>query len=240
MPGWRGSSTFSHSWRSPRAGPRGRDQPERLGCQDREQARRSQESTGRGRRLCVVYAAMFPIYLWKLYDRFCDGCRGSCALGSLLLVGGVLFVALHAVSDVGIYGVLDGKSAYGAHHDPGVSYTLYLMTYALDSVADIFGSLPVSLQGCSCSEGGVAAAGLGGSRSSPRPCSSSGLRPRRSHGVVGLVLDLIGFVLFLFFVLASSVILLRRESTGPRSRSSRVRQLWRAPVCHPVPAYGGS
>ncbi|MGO9853609.1 MAG: hypothetical protein ACLPYY_00990, partial [Acidimicrobiales bacterium] len=51
---------------------------------------------------CVVYAAMFPIYLWKLYDRLlhtdADGLR---ALGALLLVGGVLFVALHAVSDIG-------------------------------------------------------------------------------------------------------------------------------------------
>jgi hypothetical protein len=60
----------------------------------------------------------------------------------LLLVGGVLFVALHAVSDIGIYGVLDGKLAtFGAQHDHSVSYTLYLLTYAVDSVADVFGGL---------------------------------------------------------------------------------------------------
>ena len=47
--------------------------------------------------LCVVYTAMFPIYLWKLYDLFLrTDADGSRALGSLLLVGGVLFVALHA------------------------------------------------------------------------------------------------------------------------------------------------
>jgi len=64
--------------------------------------------------LCVVYAAVFPIYLWKLYDRLLrTDADGSRALGALLLVGGVLFVALHAVSDVGIYGVLDGKLASG-------------------------------------------------------------------------------------------------------------------------------
>jgi hypothetical protein len=93
--------------------------------------------------LCVVYAATFPIYLWKLYDLLLrKDTDGAGALGSLLLVGGVLFVALHAVSDVGIYGLLVGKVAlFGAHHDQGISYTLYLMTYALDSVADIFGSL---------------------------------------------------------------------------------------------------
>lgn len=165
--------------------------------------------------LCVVYAAMFPIYLWKLYDLFlrtdADGSRG---LGSLLLVGGVLFVALHAVSDVAIYGVLVGKLAsYGAHLDQGLSYTLYLMTYALDSVADIFGSLFAFAAGVLVFRSGVLprwlawvsilvaillfgqAFGLGGVIAS-----------------FGLVLDLIGFVLLLFFVLASCVILLRRES----------------------------
>ena len=86
---------------------------------------------------------MFPIYLWKLYDHLLDtGEEGSRGLGSLMLVGGVLFVALHAVSDIGIYGVLDGKlTTFGAQHDHSVSYTLYLLTYAVDSVADVFGSL---------------------------------------------------------------------------------------------------
>jgi hypothetical protein len=47
--------------------------------------------------LCVVYAAMFPIYLWKLYDLLLRGdADGPPALGTLLLVAGVLFVALHA------------------------------------------------------------------------------------------------------------------------------------------------
>jgi hypothetical protein len=73
--------------------------------------------------LCVVYAVMFPIYLWKLYDRLLrTDADGSRALGTLMLVGGVLFVALHAVSDVGIYGVLDGKLAsFGAQHDHSVT-----------------------------------------------------------------------------------------------------------------------
>ena len=73
--------------------------------------------------LCVVYAVMFPIYLWKVYDRLLRAdAYGSRALGMLLLVGGVLFVALHAVSHVGIYGVLDGKLAsFGARHDHSVT-----------------------------------------------------------------------------------------------------------------------
>jgi hypothetical protein len=97
-------------------------------------------------------------------------------------------------------------------HDPGISYTLYLTTFAIDSVGDIFGSLF------------LLAAGLLAIR--------NGLLPRwlawvaiiaavllflqgfGLGGVVatfGLALDLIGFVLFLVFVGASSVIGLRRE-----------------------------
>jgi hypothetical protein len=63
-------------------------------------------------------------------------------LASLVLIGGVLFVALHAVSDIGITVMLGAKvAAYSAQHDPGLSYTLYLLTFALDSVGDVFGSL---------------------------------------------------------------------------------------------------
>ena len=54
----------------------------------------------------------------------------------------MLFVALHAVSDIGITGMLGAKVAsFGARHDPGIAYALYLLTYALDSVGDVFGSL---------------------------------------------------------------------------------------------------
>ncbi len=170
--------------------------------------------------LCVVYAAMFPIYLWKLYDLLLRrNAEGSRALGSLLLVGGVLFVALHAVSDVGIYGLLDGKLAsFGAQHDHGISYTLYLMTYALDSVADIFGSLFGFAAGVLIFRSAVL----------PRWLAwvamlIAGLLFLQAFGLggviasFGLVLDGIGFVLLLLFVLISSVILLRRESAVPKA-----------------------
>jgi hypothetical protein len=32
-------------------------------------------------------------------------------------------------------------ASFGSQHDPGIPYTLYLMTYALESVGDVFGSL---------------------------------------------------------------------------------------------------
>jgi hypothetical protein len=164
--------------------------------------------------LCVVYTAMFPIYLWKLYDRFLHtDSDGSRALGALLLVGGVLFVALHAVSDVGLYGVLDGKLAsFGAQHDHGVSYTLYLLTYALDSVADIFGGLFAFAAGVLVFRSGVLPRWLGWVSilmAIPLFLQAFGL-----GGVIatfGLILDLIGFVLLLFFVLMSSLILFKRE-----------------------------
>jgi hypothetical protein len=167
--------------------------------------------------LCVVYAAMFPIYLWKLYDlllrRDADGSR---ALGSLLLVGGVLFVALHAVSDVGIYGVLAGKLAsFGAQHDQGVSYTLYLMTYALDSVADIFGSLFAFAAGVLVFRSGVLPRWL--AWVSILVAILLFLQAFGLGGVIasfGLVLDGIGFVLLLLFVLMSRVVFLRRENAA--------------------------
>jgi hypothetical protein len=67
---------------------------------------------------------------------------GGGSFGSLVLVGGALFVALHAVSDIGITGSLGAKLAsFGFQHDQGLAYMLYLMTYGLDSVGDVFGSV---------------------------------------------------------------------------------------------------
>jgi Domain of unknown function (DUF4386) len=167
--------------------------------------------------LCVVYAAMFPIYLWKMYDLFLrKDAGGSRALGSLLLVGGVVFVALHAVSDVAIYGLLAGKLAsFGAQHDQGVSYTLYLMTYALDSVADVFGSLFAFAAGLLVLRSGVLPRWLGWV--SMLVAILLFLQAFGLGGVIasfGLVLDLIGFVLLLLFILLSSAILLKREDTA--------------------------
>src|SRR5919201_4242257 len=42
----------------------------------------------------------------------------------------------------GFYGLLGGKLAtYAVQNDQGLSYTLYLLTFALDSVGDVFGSV---------------------------------------------------------------------------------------------------
>jgi hypothetical protein len=92
--------------------------------------------------LSAVYAVAFVIYLAKLHDLLRGVAPLPRVLHSLVLVGGALMVALHGVSDVGIYGLLGGKLAtYGAQHDHGLSYTLYLLTFALDSVGDVFGSV---------------------------------------------------------------------------------------------------
>jgi len=159
----------------------------------------------------LVY--LLPLIGGFAADRFL-GTRKAIAFGALLLVGGVLFVALHAVSDVGIYGLLVGKVAlFGAHHDQGISYTLYLMTYALDSVADIFGSLFAFAAGVLVFRSGVLPRWLGWVSICAAPLLF--LQAFGLGGLIasfGLVLDLIGFVLLLLFVLVSSVILLRRET----------------------------
>ena len=161
--------------------------------------------------LSAIYAVAFVIYLAKLHDLLSRVSTPPGTLHALVLIGGLLLVALHGVSDIGIYGLLGGKIAtYAAQHDQGLSYTLYLLTFALDSVGDVFGSvfliatgillmrirlLPRWLAWIAVTAGTflfVQGFGLGG-----------------VIGTYGLVLDLIGFLLFLLFVLLSSAILLR-------------------------------
>jgi hypothetical protein len=167
--------------------------------------------------LSVVYAVMFVIYLSALHNLLRGDTDGTRILGSLVLVGGVLFVTLHAVSDIGITGLVGAKLAsYGAQHDPGVSYTVYLMTFALESVGDVFGSLFALATGALLLRSGVLPRWLGWV--SILAGSLLFLQGFGLGGVIasfGLVFDLIGFVLLLVFVLVSSVMLLRRENGVP-------------------------
>ncbi len=161
--------------------------------------------------IAVVYSVAFALYLSRLHELMRS--ESARVLSSLVLIGGVLFIALHAVSDIGITGLLGAKlAAYGAAHDPGIPYTLFLMTFALDSVGGVFSSLFLLAVGSLAMRsavlprwlawvaliGGVAAFlqgfGLGGVIAS-----------------FGLALELVGFVLLLIFVLVSSILLLRRE-----------------------------
>jgi hypothetical protein len=163
--------------------------------------------------LCMFYAVGFVVYLTRLHDLLRADRSQPRFLATWVLVGGVLFVALHSVSDIGIYALLGGKVAkYSAQHDPGLSYTLYLLTFALDSVADVFGSLF------------MLGTGLLVLRSRPLPrwlgwvaILASPFFFLQGFGLggvvskIGLTLDLIGFLLFLVFVLVSSVLMLARQ-----------------------------
>jgi hypothetical protein len=164
--------------------------------------------------LSVVYAAMFPIYLSRLYNLLrADTDRGR-VLSPLVLIGGVLFVALHAVSDVGITGLVGSKLAsFGSQHDQGMTYGLYLVTFGLDSVGDVFGSLFIVAVGLLVIESRVLPRRLGWV--SILVGILFFLQGFGLGGVIasfGLVLDGIGFVLFLIFVLVSSVIFLTRAN----------------------------
>ena len=169
--------------------------------------------------LSVVYAVMFVIYLSALHNLLRGDSDRTLVLGSLVLVGGVLFITLHAVSDIGITGLVGAKLAsYGAQHDPGVSYTLYLMTFALESVGDVFGSLFAFATGALVLRSGVLPRWLGWV--SILVGSLLFLQGFGLGGIIasfGLVLDLIGFVLLLVVVLVSSIILLAREEPIPMS-----------------------
>jgi hypothetical protein len=167
--------------------------------------------------LSVVYAVAFVIYIAELHARLNDVTQCPRFLRTLVLIGGVLLVALHAVSDIGIYGLLGGKLAtYAAQHDQGLSYTLYLLTFALDSVGDAFGSVFLVATGLLVIQGRVLPrwlawiAVIGGILLFLQAFGLGGV-----IGTYGLVLDLIGFVLFLLFVLLSSAFLLRSEGAVP-------------------------
>jgi Domain of unknown function (DUF4386) len=163
--------------------------------------------------LSTVYAVAFLIYLAKLHGLLHRVSTPPGTLHSLVLIGGVLLVALHGVSDIGIYGLLGGKIAtYAAHNDQGLSYTLYLLTFALDSVGDVFGSVFLIATGVLLLRARLLPRWLawiavtGGTFLFVQGFGLGGV-----IGTYGLVLDLIGFVLFLVFVLVSSVMLLRRQ-----------------------------
>lgn len=167
--------------------------------------------------LSTVYAVAFVIYLCSLYDALRRDAERARILGYLVLVGGVLFVALHGVSDIGITGLLGAKLAsFGYQHDQGLSYMLYLVTYALDSVGDVFGSLAAVAAGLLVMKGRVLPRWLGWV--SILAGILFFLQGFGLGGVIatfGLVLDLIAFVLFLIFVVASSVIFMRRGAATP-------------------------
>jgi Domain of unknown function (DUF4386) len=160
----------------------------------------------------AIYAAAFVIYLCSLYNVLRRDAQPTRILGYLVLVGGVLFVALHAVSDIGITGLLGAKLAsFGYQHDQGLVYTLYLVTYALDSVGDVLGSLAAVAAGLLVINSRVLPRWLGWV--SILAGIMFFLQGFGLGGVIaefGLVLDLVAFVLFLIFVLASSVIFLRQ------------------------------
>ena len=170
--------------------------------------------------LSIVYAVAFVIYLWRLYDLLRGSRDRRPPLSSLVLVGGILFVTLHAVSDIGIVGMLGAKLAsYSAQRDQGVAYTLYLTTFALDSVGDVFGSLFAFAAGVLVIRSGVLPRWLGWMLIAVGILFF--LQGFGLGGVIyvfGLVLDLIAFVLFLIFVLASGVILLRRVAPTTATR----------------------
>jgi hypothetical protein len=163
--------------------------------------------------ISIVYAAAFVVYLWRLFEHLRGDPGRPRPLSTLVLVGGVLFVTLHAVSDIAVTGLLGSKIAsLGSGEDQGLSYTLYFMTYALDSVGDVFGSLFMLATGLLVLRNGLLPRWLGWvSLTVATLFFLQGFGLGGVINTVGLVLDLIGFVLFLVFVVASSLSLRSEE-----------------------------
>lgn len=177
----------------------------------------------------TVYAPAFLIWLWKLHHLLDDARRPR--LSTLVLVGGVLFVSMHAVSDIGIDGMLGAKVAtYSAQQNEGLSYTLYLLTFALDSVGDVFGSLFALAAGMLILERRVLPRWLGWTAVAfGVPFFVQGFGLGGVISTFGLVTDLIGWLLFLVFVTATSVIMLARREPAAASGATRA-----APIAGPA------
>jgi hypothetical protein len=169
--------------------------------------------------LCILYVIGFVIYLAAL-DSALRGAPGGRRFwfGSWVLMGGVLFVTLHGVSDVGIYGLLAGKVAsYSAQNAHGLSYMLYLLTFALDSVGDVFGSFFMLGSGLIVLATGLLPRWVAWVAIAASPfllLQAFGLGGVVSN--IGLALDLVGFLMLLVFIAASSVIALTRTPAGFR------------------------
>jgi hypothetical protein len=164
--------------------------------------------------LSIIYALSFVIYLWRLHRLLRDLDDRARGVEFLAIGGGILFVTLHAVSDIGITGLLGAKLAeYAAANDHGLSYALYLLTFALDSVGDIFGSVFAAAVGWTVLRTGVLPKILGWTMlvvAALFVVQGFGL-----GGVIatfGLAVDLVGFLLLLIFITTSSVYLTRRRA----------------------------
>ena len=169
--------------------------------------------------LSILYTPAFVIYLSRLHDLLREHTTHSRFLVSWVLVGGVVWVTLHSVSDIGITGLVGAKiavAAYSASHDHSGPYNLYLLTFALDSVGDVFGSLFALATGLLLLRTHLLPRWLAWTAILAGPflfTQAFGL-----GGVIGsfgLVLDLIGFLLLLIFVFVSSLTLFAR-SNPPR------------------------
>jgi hypothetical protein len=162
--------------------------------------------------LSVIYAPMFVIYLTGLHGRLWADTDRSRLLGVWVLIGGSLMIAMHALSDIGITGLLGAKIAtYSVGHQPGLSYTLYYLTFAVDSVGDVFGSLFLVAAGVLALERAVLPRWLCWMAIvSGMLLFVQGFGLGGVIGTFGLVVDGIGFVLFLVFVLMSSIRFLTR------------------------------
>jgi hypothetical protein len=162
----------------------------------------------------IIYATAFVVYLWKLYEHLRGDSGRPEPLSVLVLIGGILFVTLHAVSDIGLTGLLGSKlSINGAQLDQGIAYTLYFTTYVLDSVGDVFGSLFMLATGLIVFRTGLLPRWLAWIAFAVAALFF--LQGFGLGGVIntfGLVLDLIGFLLFLTFIVASSVVGLRGDA----------------------------
>ena len=161
----------------------------------------------------MAYAWFFLIYLGALYRllRLAVAQRGF--LASLTLIGGALGLVLHAVTDIGLVGLYGSKlsGASVLHQNQGTLYAIYVQGYALASVADVMLSVFALSAGLLVIWSGLLPRWLGwiavaaGFLFLLQGFTLGGL-----IALAGVVIDGIGLMLMLVFVLGSSTVMLLR------------------------------
>ena len=161
--------------------------------------------------LSVVYATAFLIYLCNLYNLLRGDTDRPRIIGALVLVGGVLLLPC-------MPSATSASPAWSARITS--SYTLYLMTFALERGGRFRESLRCCRRPARDEERRAAALAWAIAIIAGILLFLQGFGLGGVIASFGLILDLIRFALFLIFVLVSSVIMLRREDTVPNAASS--------------------
>jgi hypothetical protein len=169
--------------------------------------------------LSIVYVCLFMVYLGGLWAWMRRSAGDSSVAGVLVVLAGGLGLLLHAVPDIGLTGLYASKLMIAGRSDvgAGIVYAVYVMGYAIASVADVFLSVFALMAGLFALERRMLPRWLGwvaivaAVLLVAQAFTLGGL-----IASIGTVIDGLGLLLFLVFVAGSSVVMFRQGDLTTR------------------------